>query len=34
MCGKITRHDKIRNDNIIERVGVAPNIEKDGGNSA
>jgi len=27
MCGK-TRWDKIRNDNIRERVGVAPIVEK------
>jgi len=27
MCGKI-RHDKIRNDNISERVGVVPIVEK------
>jgi hypothetical protein len=27
MCGK-TRHDKIRNDNIRERVGVVPIVEK------
>jgi hypothetical protein len=27
MCGK-TRWDQIRNDDIIERVGVAPTVEK------
>lgn len=27
MCGK-TRHDRIRNDNIRERVGITPIIEK------
>jgi hypothetical protein len=26
MCGK-TRQDRIRNDNIRERVGVAPTVE-------
>ena len=33
MCGKI-RCNKIRNDNIREKVGVAPNHRKDDGNSA
>jgi len=30
MCGK-TKLDNIRNDNIIERVAVAPIVEKDVG---
>jgi hypothetical protein len=35
MCGKITRLDMIKLEmTTLERVGVASNIEKDGGNSA